>query len=70
MVELNGLRAEVDELEEEYERAGNDLILERLTTARIRLMRRTATLHREVADILIDVGVLVMLCFIRTLLFH
>lgn len=53
--DLNGLRAEVDALEVEYERAENDLTLKLLTDARVHLMRRTSALRREVADNLIAV---------------
>jgi hypothetical protein len=56
LAELEDLRTNVDDLEEEYERTDLPATLESLRISKIRLTRRTAALQRQVADSLIRVG--------------
>jgi hypothetical protein len=56
--ELLSLRTNVDALEVEYERSSLEITLTTLNEARIKLIRRTTSLHRRVADDLIKVSII------------
>jgi hypothetical protein len=56
--DLLALRSTVDHLEEEYERSSTEITYESLITAKVKLVRRTAVLQRQVAEILLAVRVL------------
>jgi hypothetical protein len=54
-VELEEMRTHVDALELEYERTSLPATLGTLKTAKIRLVRHTSSLQRQVADAIIRV---------------